>query len=82
MTPLVASCGMIWTPYVWLNKGYSFYKVAVLVIGDGRGLRIKERCRNQPNKSNIVYVVIFPLTLLLNGCTQATRRSASVIWVW
>ena len=28
----------IWSPYDWLNKFYSFYMVAVVVINDGRGL--------------------------------------------
>ena len=33
--------GMIWTPYDWLNKGYSFHMAAVVVIGDRYGLRIE-----------------------------------------
>ena len=31
---------MIWIPYNWLNKGYSFYMAAVVIISGGRGLRI------------------------------------------
>ena len=33
--------GVIWTPYDWLNKFYSFYMAAVVVIGSGHGLRMK-----------------------------------------
>ena len=29
---------MIWNPYDWLNKGYSFYKAAKVVISDRHGL--------------------------------------------
>ena len=43
---------MIWTSYDWLTKFYSFYMATVVVIGDGRGLRIKTCRRKQPNKSN------------------------------
>ena len=65
---------MIWTPYDWLNKDYSCYKVAVVIISD----RVA-RCRNQPNKIKLLlYKLLF---LLNNGCTQATRRGASVIKV-
>ena len=37
---------VIWTPYDWLHKGYSFYMAATVIIGSGRGLRI-EACKNQ-----------------------------------
>ena len=49
----MARCGVIWTPYDWLNKGHSFYMAAVVIIGDGRGFRIEAHHRNQPNKSNL-----------------------------
>ena len=45
--------------YDWLNKGYSLFITAplfiaaVVVIGDGHGLRIEARHRNQPNKSKL-----------------------------
>ena len=45
---------MIWTQYDWLNKGYSFYMAAVVVIGDGRGLRIEGCHSNQPNKNKLL----------------------------
>ena len=32
--------GMIWTPYDWLNKLYSFYMAAVVIIGSRHGLTI------------------------------------------
>ena len=51
---LLITSGMIWTPYDWLNKFYSFYMAAVVVIDDGRGLTV-EACRiNQPNKSKLL----------------------------
>ena len=48
---LLISSGMIWTPYDWLNKHYNFYMAAVVVIGDGCGLRIEVCRRNQRNES-------------------------------
>ena len=49
----MAWCGVICTPYGWLNKDYSFYMAAVIIIGDGRGLRFEACHRNQPNKSKL-----------------------------
>ena len=43
--PLITS-GVIWTPYDWLNKFYSFYMAAEVVTGSGCGLRIKAHCGN------------------------------------
>ena len=58
----MAWCGVMWTPYDWLNKFYSFYMAAVVVIGDGRGLRIEMCHRNQPNKSEVsLYKLLFSL---------------------
>ena len=51
---LLITIGMIWTPYDWLNKFYSFYLVAVVSIISRRGLRIDGHCRNQLNKSKLV----------------------------
>ena len=74
---LLVTSGVNTTPCDWLNKGYSFCMAAVVVIGDGRGLRIEMCCRNQPNKSKLLLykLLFFTLTFLLNGCTctQATR---------
>ena len=39
--PLVPN-GVIWTPYDWLIKFYSFYMAAVITINDGRGFRLLE----------------------------------------
>ena len=50
---LVITSGVILIPYDWLNKFYSFYKAAVVGIVSRRGLTIKARCRNQPNKSKL-----------------------------
>ena len=39
---------MMWrdfTPHDWLNKGYSYYMAAVVIIGSGRDLTI-EVCRS------------------------------------
>ena len=38
---LLIIIGMIWTPYDWLNKFYSFYMPLVVTINDGRGLTVK-----------------------------------------
>ena len=76
---LLLTSGMIWTPYDWLNKGYSFYMAAVVIIGGGCGLRIEVRCINQPNKCKLLlYSRYF---YFINSCTQATRQSTSVIMV-
>ena len=40
---LLITCGMIWTPYNWLNKFYSRYMAIVVVIVNGRGLGIDTR---------------------------------------
>ena len=59
--------GMIWTPYDWLNKFYSFCMAAVVRIVSSHGLTIEMRHRNQPNKSklcSIVHAVIFILTVV------------------
>ena len=45
--------GMIWTPYDWLNKIYSFYVAAVVGIVSRCGLIIEAYCRNQLNKSKL-----------------------------
>ena len=42
-----AWCGMIWTPYDWLNKYYSFCMAAIVSIASRHGLRIEMCCRNQ-----------------------------------
>ena len=46
---LLITSGVIWTPYDWLNKDYSFIMAAVVIISGGRGLRIEVLCSNQPN---------------------------------
>ena len=43
---LLIISGVIWTPYDWLNKFYSFYMAPVIIIGGRRGLRIKARHEN------------------------------------
>ena len=45
LRPLITS-GVIWTPYDWVKKFYSFYMAAAVVIGNGRGLRIEVGCGN------------------------------------
>ena len=45
--------GVIWTPYDWLNKFYSCYMAATVIISGGRGLRVEAHQRNQPNKSKL-----------------------------
>ena len=51
--PEAITSGVIWTPYDWLNKFYSFYMTAVVVIDDGHGLTVEARRINQPNKSKL-----------------------------
>ena len=51
---LLITRGVIWTPYDWLNKFYSFYMAAVVVINDGRGLTVEARRINQPDKSELL----------------------------
>ena len=78
----MACCGMIWTPYDWLNKGYSFCMATVVIIGGGRGFKISVRHSNQPNRSKLLlYSRYFTLTFPLNSCAQAARQSTSVVKV-
>ena len=51
---LLIASGVIWTPYDWLNKLYSFYMAAVVVINDGHGLTVEAHRINQPNKSELL----------------------------
>ena len=51
---LLITSGVIWTPYDWLNKFYSFYMAAVVVIDDGCGLTVEAHRINQPNKSKLL----------------------------
>ena len=51
---LLITSGVMWNPYDWLNKFYSFYMAAVVIIDEGRDLTV-EACRiNQPNKSKLL----------------------------
>ena len=54
---------------------------AAVIIIDGPGLRIEAHHGNQPNKSKLLLykLFFFILTFLSNGCTEASRRSASVM---
>ena len=44
--PPPEASGVIWTPYGWSNKFYSFCTAIAVVIGSGRGLRIEARRGN------------------------------------
>ena len=51
---LIITSGVMWCdmdPYDWLNKFYSCYMAAVVVIVNGRGLGIDTRRRHKPHKS-------------------------------
>ena len=50
---LLITSGVIWTPYDWLNKGYSLYMAAVVIIDGGCGLRIEAHRSNQPTKTKL-----------------------------
>ena len=65
---LLITSGMIWNLYEWLNKLYSFYVAAIVIIGSGDILRIEVHCRNQLNKSK-VWAITFTLTVALNSCS-------------
>ena len=43
---LLITSGVIWTPYDWVNKFYSFYMAIVVVIVNGRGLGIDKHRRH------------------------------------
>ena len=58
---LLITSGMLWTPYDWLKKGYSFYMAAVVIIGSGHGLRIEACCRNQPMSKLSLYRLLLSL---------------------
>ena len=45
--------GVIWTPYDWLNKFYSFCMGAIVGFVSRHGLTIEAHGRNQPNKSKV-----------------------------
>ena len=50
---LLITSGMIWAPYDWLNKFYSFYAVAVVGMVSRCGLSIDVCHKNQPNKHKL-----------------------------
>ena len=50
---LLITNSVIWAPYNWLNKLYSFYMAAVFIINSGHGLIIEVHHRNQPYKTKI-----------------------------
>ena len=51
---LLITSGVIWTPYDCLNKSYSCYMAAVVIINDGCGLEVEACRRSQPNKSKLL----------------------------
>ena len=50
---LLITSGVIWTPYDTLNKFYSLYMAAVVIISGECGLRIEVHHRNQPCKTKL-----------------------------
>ena len=52
-TKAITSGMMIWTPYDWLNKFYSFYMAAAVVFISRHCLRIEEHCKNQSYKTKL-----------------------------
>ena len=75
---LLITSGMIWTPYDWLNKFYSFCVVAVVGIVSRHGLSNE----NQPNKRKLA---LYKPSILFNSSLKwlyiKARRSTSVIKV-
>ena len=43
---LLITNGVIWIPYDWLNRFYSFYMATAVIIGSSRGLRIEAHSVN------------------------------------
>ena len=76
---LLITSGVIWTPYDWLNKGYSFYMAAVVIIGGRCGLRIEACIEAWPKSKLLLYSHYFHFNI--HSCTQAARWSALVIKV-
>ena len=77
---LLITSGVIWTPCDWLNKLYSFYMAAVVIIVDGCGLTV-EAHYIQIRVSYHCISHFFHFNIPLSSCTQATKQSSSVIKV-
>ena len=59
---------MIWIPYDWLNKYYSFCIAAIVGIVSRHRLKIEACHRNQPNKSKLACIShYFTLTVSCKG---------------
>ena len=50
---LLITSDMIWTPYDWLKKFYSFHMAATVGIVSRHGLTVEGHCINQPNKCKL-----------------------------
>ena len=50
---LLITSDMIWTPYDWLNRFYSFYMAIVVGIVSRHDLTVEGHCINQPNKCKL-----------------------------
>ena len=71
--------------YTHINKGYSFYMTAVIVIGGRHNFRTTYvKCVVETNLIRASYRCVshyFHINIPLNNCTQATRWSALIIKV-
>ena len=82
---LLITSGVIWTPYDTLNKFYSCYMAAIVIISRKCGLRIEVHHRNQPCKTKLF--LYKPLLHIYSHSKQlyihayVTRWNASVIEV-
>ena len=60
---------MMYTSFDYLNKLYSFYMTAIVIISSRHGLRIEVHCRNQPTysigKSKLELYTLITLTFTL-----------------
>ena len=66
---LLITSGVMWHDTDWLNKGYSFYMAAVVVIRGGYGLKIEVHHSNQPDKSKLsLYSCYFRFNISFNSC--------------
>ena len=70
LSRLLITSAMIWIPHDWLNKFYSFYIAAVVIIISRCGLRIKAHHRNQHYKTKLSLYKPFLSLLYQDGALQ------------
>ena len=74
---LLITNGVIWTPYDWLHKFYSFYVAAIVGIISRCVISIDALCENQPNKHKLT---LFKLLIHLNSSLKCLYNSNKTEW--